>query len=149
MPLFKVQTQEEQVAASVNRERLFATLAAWLGIVALVLSAVGLYALLAYTVTLRTGEIGIRMALGAGRGEVRWMIVRQSLRVALGGLALGVVASIAGTELLRSLLFNVEPGDLITLALAAGLILVVTLSAGYVPARRASQVDPLSALRAE
>jgi len=149
VPLFKVQTQEEQVAASVNRERLFATLAAWLGIVALVLSAIGLYALLAYTVTLRTGEIGIRMALGAGRGEVRWMIVRQSLRVALGGLALGVVASIAGTELLRSLLFNVEPGDLITLALAAGLILVVTLSAGYVPARRASQVDPLSALRAE
>jgi predicted permease len=149
VPMFKVQSQDEQVAASVNRERLFATLAAGLGVVALLLSAIGLYALLAYTVTLRTGEIGIRMALGADRRDVRWMIVRHSLHVGGWGLALGVVASIAGTELLRSLLFNVEPRDASTLAVAGALILSVALIAGYIPARRASQVDPLTALRAE
>jgi ABC-type antimicrobial peptide transport system permease subunit len=117
--------------------------------VALTLSAIGLYALLAYTVTLRTGEIGIRMALGANRGDVRWMIVRQSLIVALCGLGLGTAASIAGTDLLAALLFNVEPRDSATLALSAALILVVTVFAGYSPARRASRVDPLTALRAE
>jgi ABC-type antimicrobial peptide transport system permease subunit len=147
--MFRVQTQEEQIVKSVSRERLFARLAAWLGGVALLLSAIGLYALLAYTVTLRTGEIGIRMALGADRRDIRWMIVRHSLRVGGWGLALGVAASIAGTELLRSLLFNVEPRDSSTLAIAAALILVVALIAGYIPARRASQVDPLTALRAE
>jgi predicted permease len=149
LPMFRVQTQEEQIVKSVSRERLFARLAAWLGGVALLLSAIGLYALLAYTVTLRTGEIGIRMALGADRRDIRWMIVRHSLRVGGWGLALGVAASIAGTELLRSLLFNVEPRDSSTLAIAAALILVVALIAGYIPARRASQVDPLTALRAE
>ena len=149
LSLFRVRTQEEQIAISVSRERLFATLATWLGAVALTLSAIGLYALLAYMVTLRTGEIGIRMALGADRGAVRWMIVRQSLLVAASGVALGIAASAAGTELLKSLLFNVEPRDSMTLALSAAIILVVTAIAGYVPALRASRVDPLTALRAE
>jgi predicted permease len=149
LPMLRVQTQEDQIAASVSRERLFATLATWLGAVALTLSAIGLYALLAYTVTLRTGEIGIRMALGANRRDVRWMIVRQSLIVAACGLGLGTAVSVAGTDLLRALLFNVEPRDSATLALSAALILVVTVSAGYMPARRASHVDPLTALRAE
>jgi predicted permease len=149
LPMFRVQTQEQQIVASVSRERLFARLATWLGVVALLLSAIGLYALLAYTVTLRTGEIGIRMALGAGRSNVRWLIVRQSLLVAGCGVVLGVAASVAGTNLLESLLFNVEPRDLGTLALAVAVILVVALIAGYIPARRASRVDPLTALRAE
>jgi len=149
LPMLRVQTQDDQIAASISRERLFAKLATWLGAVALTLSAIGLYALLAYTVTLRTGEIGIRMALGANRGDVRWMIVRQSLIVALCGLGLGTAASIAGTDLLAALLFNVEPRDSATLALSAALILVVTVIAGYIPARRASRVDPLTALRAE
>lgn len=149
LPMFRVQTQEDQIAASVSRERLFARLATWLGGVALLLSAIGLYALLAYTVTLRTGEIGIRMALGADRNSVRWLIVRQSLVVAGSGLLLGIAASAAGTNLLKSLLFNVEPRDTATLAVAATLILVVAVIAGYVPALRASRVDPLTALRAE
>ena len=149
LPMLRVQTQDDQIAASISRERLFATLATWLGAVALTLSAIGLYALLAYTVTLRTGEIGIRMALGANRRDVRWMIVRQSLIVAACGLGLGTAVSVAGTDLLRALLFNVEPRDSATLALSAALILVVTVSAGYMPARRASHVDPLTALRAE
>ncbi len=149
LPMFRVRTQEQQIAASLSRERLFASLATWLGAVALTLSAIGLYALLAYMVTLRTGEIGIRMALGADRGAVRWMIVRQSLLVAASGVALGIGASAAGTDLLRALLFNVEPRDVGTLALSAVIIFVVTAIAGYLPARRASRVDPLTALRAE
>ena len=149
LPMFRVQSQEQQIAASVSRERLFARLATWLGAIALTLSAIGLYALLAYSVTLRTGEIGIRMALGADRRDVRWMIVRQSLLIAVCGVALGVAASAAGADLLKALLFNVEPRDSITLALTAAIILVVTVIAGYIPARRASRVDPLTALRAE
>jgi predicted permease len=149
LSMFRVRSQERQIAASVSRERLFARLATWLGAVALMLSAIGLYALLAYSVTLRTGEIGIRMALGADRRDVRWMIVRQSLLIGVCGVALGVAASAAGTDLLRALLFNVEPRDSATLVLAATTILVVTVVAGYLPARRASRVDPLTALRAE
>jgi predicted permease len=149
VPMFRVLSQEQQIAASVSRERLLAKLATWLGAVALTLSAIGLYALLAYMVTLRTGEIGIRMALGAGRGDVRWMIVRQSLLVAFCGVALGVAASAAGTNLLTTLLFNVQPRDSVTLTLAAAIILIVTAIAGYIPAQRASRVDPLTALRAE
>ena len=148
-PMFRVQSQEQQIEASVSRERLFARLAATLGAVALILSAIGLYGLLAYTVTLRTGEIGIRMALGADRADVRWMIVRQSLFVATCGLALGIAASMVGTDLLRTLLFNVGPRDSTTLALSAALILIVAVIAGYFPARRASRVDPLIALRSE
>jgi len=149
LSMFRVRTQEQQIAASVGRERLFATLATWLAGVALTLSAIGLYALLAYMVTLRTGEIGIRMALGADRGAVRWMIVRQSLVVAACGVVCGMAASAAGTNLLRALLFNVEPRDAATLALSAAIIIAVTAIAGYLPAKRASRVDPLTALRAE
>jgi predicted permease len=149
LSMFRVRTQQQQIEASVSRERLFATLATWLGAVALTLSAIGSYALLAYMVTLRTGEIGIRMALGADRGAVRWMIVRQSLLVAVCGVVLGIAASAAGTDLLRALLFNVEPRDAATLALSAAIIFVVTAIAGYIPAQRASRVDPLIALRAE
>ena len=149
LPMFRVRTQEQQIAASLSRERLFATLATWLGAVALVLSAIGLYALLAYMVTLRAGEIGIRMALGADRGSVRWMVVRQSLLIAVCGVGCGIAASAAGTDLLRALLFQVEPRDISTLALSAVIILLVTAIAGYIPAQRASRVDPLTALRTE
>jgi predicted permease len=149
LSMFRVRTQEQQIVTSVSRERLFATLATWLGGVALTLSAIGLYALLAYMVTLRTGEIGIRMALGADRGTVRWMIVRQSLVVAVCGIAFGIAATAAGTDLVRALLFNVEPRDVATLAASALIIFIVTAIAGYIPAQRASRVDPLIALRAE
>jgi len=117
--------------------------------VTVLLSAIGLYALLAYTVTLRTAEIGIRMALGAERTNVRWMIMRQSLVIASVGLAFGIPAGIAGTKLVESLLFNVEPNDPISFMLATAIMLIVTVCAGYIPARRASRVDPLIALRAD
>ena len=147
--MFRVQSQAQQIAASLRRERLFASLASWLGTIALVLSAIGLYALLAYAVTLRTVELGIRMALGAERANVRWMIVRQSLLVASVGIIVGVAAGAAGANLLKAMLFNVAPRDPVSLVLAAVIMLVVTVTAAYTPARRASRVDPLVALRAE
>jgi macrolide transport system ATP-binding/permease protein len=100
-------------------------------------------------VSRRIGEIGIRMALGARRADVRWMILRQSIVVAAWGLAFGIAASVVGTKLLAALLFNVAPRDPITIGLAAGIMLVVSLVAGYAPARRTASVDPLIALRAE
>jgi predicted permease len=149
LAMFQIQSQEQQIAASVSRERLLARLATWLGAVALMLSAIGVYGLLAYAVTLRTAEIGIRMALGAERANVRWMIVRQSLLVGALGIGLGIAASIAGADLLTSLVFNVAPRDSFSLLAAAAMILAVTATAGYLPARRASRVDPLIALRSD
>jgi ABC-type lipoprotein release transport system permease subunit len=149
VPMFRVQSQEQQIAASLRREQLLATLAGWLGAVAVLLSAIGLYALLAYAVTQRTVEIGIRVALGAGRTNVRWLIVRQSLLIAAVGLAFGAAAAGASSGLLTAMLFNVAPRDPISFVLAAAIMLGVSVVAGYIPARRASRIDPLTALRAE
>jgi putative ABC transport system permease protein len=120
-----------------------------LGTVTVLLSAVGLYGLLAYSVTRRTPEIGIRMALGAGRATVRWMILKQSLTLAAAGLVLGIAGAIAGTRLVESLLYELPPRDPRTLAGAALVMLIASALAGYLPARRASKVDPLVALRTE
>jgi ABC-type antimicrobial peptide transport system permease subunit len=134
---------------NLQREVLFARLAAWLGAVTLVLSAIGLYGLQAYAVTRRTAEIGIRIALGAGRGAVRWMVLKHAIALAALGLALGGAGAVAGTRLVETLLYNVAPRDPVTLAAAALVMLLVSLLAGYLPARRASRVDPIVALRAE
>ena len=120
-----------------------------LGAVTLVLSGIGVYGLLAYAVTRRTPEIGVRMALGAERRSVRWMILRQSLVLVGIGLALGIPAAVASTRLVESLLFGLGPRDPTVLAAAAYVMLAVGLAAAYVPARRASRIDPLVALRAE
>jgi predicted permease len=149
VPMFRVQSQEQQIATSLRREQLLARLAGGLGAVAVLLSAIGLYALLAYTVTLRTVEIGIRVALGAGRSNVRWLIVRQSLLIAAVGLSVGAAAAAASTGLLTALLFNVAPRDPISFVWATAIMLSVSVIAGYIPAQRASRVDPLSALRTE
>jgi predicted permease len=147
LPLFKLRTQDEQIAASLDRERLFARLSALLGIVTLALSAIGLYALLAYAVTRRTPEIGVRMALGADRATIGWMILKQSLVLAGIGLAIGIAAAAAGTKAIESLLYELPSRDPATLAGAAVIMLAVSALAGYLPARRASRVDPLVALR--
>jgi predicted permease len=147
LPIFTMRTQEDQIAASLDRERLFARLATLLGTVTLLLSAIGLYALLAYAVTRRTPEIGVRMALGAERSAVAWMILKQSLVLAASGLALGVGAAAAGTRAIQSLLYELPPRDPATLAAAAAIMLVVSVLAGYLPARRAARVDPVIALR--
>jgi predicted permease len=149
LPLFDIRTQEEQILRSLEQERLFAKLALLLGSVTLALSGIGLYGLLAYAVTQRTPEIGVRMALGAERGQVRWMILRQSLVLVGVGLVLGIPAAIWSSRLIESLLFGLSATDPKVFAAAAALMLGVAMIAAYAPARRASKIDPLVALRAE
>lgn len=138
-----------QVDDSLLEERLISSLAAAFGALALLLSAVGLYGVLAYSVARRTSEIGIRMALGAAAGQVARGIVRQTLWLVALGLAIGVPAALALAGLVKNLLFGVTPTDSATLAGSAALLAVVALAAGYLPARRASRIDPLAALRHE
>jgi predicted permease len=149
LPLVDVRTMADQVARSLRQERLFARLTTLLGAVTLALSAIGLYGLLAYGVAQRVPEIGLRMALGAGRGAVRWMVLRQSLLLAVPGLVAGVAGAVAATRLVESMLYRLPPRDPVTIAAAAAIMLVTCALAGHVPARRASRVDPMVALRAE
>jgi predicted permease len=149
LPISNLRTQREQIDASLRRERLFAQLATLLGGVALLLAMIGLYGLLAYSVTRRTPELGLRMALGADRGAVRWMVLRQSLVLAGIGLAVGIPAAIGGSRFVSSLLYEISPSSPLTLAAATGIMLAVSLLAAFIPAHRASRVDPAIALRAE
>ena len=130
-------------------ERLVAQVSAAFGVLALVVACVGLYGVLAYGVARRTREIGVRMALGASRGGVQWMVLRESL-VLLGlGFALGVPAALAATRLVASMLFGLRPADPVTMAAALTVMAAVSLAAAWVPARRAARVDPMVALRYE
>ena len=149
LPVFNLMTQQDQIRRSLAQERLFAKLAVLLGAVTLALSGIGLYGLLAYAVTRRTPEIGVRIALGAERRQVRWMIMRQSVILVVCGLALGIPGAAASARFVESLLFGLSPYDPRAIAAAALIMLAVALAAAYVPARRASRIDPLSALRAE
>jgi putative ABC transport system permease protein len=117
--------------------------------VALALASIGLFGVLAYLVAQRTRDIGIRMALGANRGDVFRLIVGQGMALATMGAVLGIAAGFGGARLMRTLLFSVEPTDLLTFTAVPALLLLVALLACYAPARRATRVDPLVALRAE
>jgi predicted permease len=149
LPVYGVMSQSDQIAMSLRQERLFARLATLLGGVAVVLSAIGLHGLLAYAVARRTSEIGLRMALGAARTSVVWMVLRESLMLAVIGLIVGVPAALAGTRVLQSMLFGLAPRDPVTITVAALAMFALAGLASYVPARRAARVDPLVALRAE
>ena len=130
-------------------ERVIAMLSSFFGGLALLLALAGLYGLMSYAVTRRTREIGIRAALGAQRTTVIWLVLREALALALLGIVLGIPCALAACRLIASMLFGISPGDLPTIAGVALLLLVVALSAGYFPARRASRIDPLAALRTE
>jgi predicted permease len=149
VPVERLRTQDAQVAFSLRRERLFAMLASALGGLALLLACIGLYGLMAYAVSRRTPEIGIRMALGAERRRVLLMIVGDAARLTAVGLAAGVAGALLASRYLESLLFGLTPTDPGAQALAVALLALVTLTAAYVPARRASRVDPLVALKYE
>ncbi|PYV00994.1 MAG: multidrug ABC transporter substrate-binding protein, partial [Acidobacteria bacterium] len=118
-------------------------------ILALVIACVGLYGTMAYTVARRTGEIGIRMALGAQRGAVVWMVLREVFVLATAGLALSVPAALGTSKFVESFLFGVKANDPGALMMAVAILLGAALVAGYVPARKASRIDPMIALRHE
>ena len=149
LPLLQPMTQEDQFRNSFSDDRMFARLAVFFGFLAAVLVATGLYGALAYRVNRRTAEIGVRMALGAQRHQVLWMVLRESLLISALGVAAGFPAAIACARLLRSMLFNLTPGDPFTFVLALAGISLVTVLAAAVPARRACSVDPILALREE
>ena len=137
------------IEATILRERLMATLSGFFGVLALLLACIGLYGILSYGVASRTNEIGIRMALGAGRRDVFWLILREAFLLVIAGVAVGLPIIFAVTRLASTLLFGLTPTDPVSLLLAALLMLAVAMVAGYLPSRRATRVDPLVALRYE
>jgi len=149
IPVSKVQSMSEVVAASMDERRFNMLLLALFAGLALALAAVGVYGLTSYAVTQRTHEIGVRMALGAETRHVLALIVGEGFRLTLIGTAIGVVAAIGLTRLMSTMLFGVRPTDAATYASVAGLLAAVSVAAGYIPARRAANVDPMVALRDE
>jgi predicted permease len=149
VPLANITTQEDLRDQNINEERTFATLCGSLAALAVLLSCIGLYGLMAFNVARRTGEVGVRMALGAQRSDIARPILREALLLAGAGLAVGLPAALALTRLIKSQLYGVTPTDPLTLAAGAILLLAVALLAAWLPARRASRVDPMIALRAE
>ena len=149
VPLLQPRTQQEQFEESFSEERLIARLAMVFGFLAAMLVATGLYGTLAYRVSRRTAEIGVRMALGAQRWQVLWMVLRESLLVSLVGVVVGLPLAVGSARLLRWTLFGLGPGDPLTFAGALLGITLVTLAASLIPARRATKVDPMVALRYE
>ena len=149
LPLRDVRTQTEQIEATISQERLFATLTAFFGILALILACIGIYGIMAYNVARRTSEIGVRMALGARTRQVLWMVLRESSSLAVVGIAIGLAAAFGLTRFVRTMLYGLGPTDPATFIPAALLLLAIALVAGYGPARRASRIDPMQALRHE
>jgi len=148
-PLYAMQTLDQLVAKSLGQRRFTLTLMLLFGVIALVLSAIGIYGVMAFAVTQRTQEIGIRMALGASARDVLKMVVGSGMLLAAIGVTAGLLGAFALTRLMASLLFGVSPTDLVTFSLVTVGLLLVALLACYIPARRATKVDPLVALRYE
>jgi len=149
LPVFGERTMTQVTAESMSRRRFAMQLVGLFGILALLLAAVGIYGVIAYSVTQRTREIGIRVALGASRSAILRWVLKQGMVLTMAGVAVGLIGAFALTRLLRSLLFGVGPTDIVTYGALAILLMIVALIACYVPARRATKVDPLVALRYE
>jgi ABC-type antimicrobial peptide transport system permease subunit len=149
LPLARIQTLEEIQAASMAQTSFALVMLAIAAAVALLIGAVGIYGVVAYVAVQRTREIGVRMALGARTGDVRRMFVRHGLVLTAAGIALGVGIALLLTRVIAAMLFGVGPMDPLTYALVSAALAAVSLLATYLPARRASLVDPLVALRAE
>ena len=149
MPVYGVTSMDEQLRQNLSEERLVAQLVSFFGALALILACIGLYGVMAHGVARRTNEIGIRMALGARGGNIAWMVLRETLLLVMAGLVIGVPAALLGARLVSTQLFGMSPTDPLTLIGAAVVLTTVALLAGYVPARRATKINPLVALRYE
>jgi len=147
-PAAEFQPLQQIVDHAVSPRRFFMLLVTSFGLFGLILASLGIYGVISYSVTRRTQEIGVRMALGASPSNVQLMVIRSTLRLALAGICLGVLASLALTRLIGSLLFGITPADPMTFAATLIILSSVALAAGYLPARRAAKVNPMTALRA-
>jgi predicted permease len=149
LPVYRIKTLSDQLDDSLVQERLVASLSGTFGLIALLLTSIGLYGLMAYAVSRRTGEIGIRMALGAKRSRIVRMIVEETMILVVIGVALGLPAAIFASRLIASQLFGLKSGDPITLLTACFLLTLIAAAASYLPARSASSIEPMRALRSE
>jgi ABC-type antimicrobial peptide transport system permease subunit len=149
LPVYDVTTLREQLSGRLQQETLVAELASFFGLLALLLACIGLYGVMAHGVLRRTKEIGIRMALGAERRGIVWMVMRETLVLVVAGIAVGVPVALGAARLISSQLFGLGPADPLTLVASALVLIGVASLAGFLPARKASKVNPLTALRYE
>jgi predicted permease len=149
VPIASVTTQSRVIDQTISQELTFAQLCSCFAIMALLISCVGLYGTMTYSVVRRTGEIGMRMALGARRGRVIWTVLRDVLRLATAGVVIGLAAAWAGGRLIESLLYGIRRDDPLAITTSVLILIAASLLAGYVPAARASRIDPCVALRHE
>jgi predicted permease len=149
IPVTGMMTQSERIDSTIAQERAFADLCTAFAVLALLIACVGLYGTMAYVVARRTNEIGIRIALGAERRRIIWMVLREVLALAAAGLAIGLICAWGAMSSISSFVFGVKPGDPLTMFLAAGILISALILAGLAPATRASRIDPIAALRHE
>jgi len=149
VPVMRMRTQTEDIEQALNQEIIFARLCMAFALLALVMACIGLYGTMAYAVTRRTPEIGIRIALGARQGTVMWMVLREVCVLAVVGLAISLPIALLASRLVQSFLYDVEPNDPYVIASAVGVLALAALLAGSGPARRAARISPGLALRAD
>jgi predicted permease len=149
IPVLAVRTVNEQMGRGLVAKQLVAELAAFFGALALIMATVGLYGVMSYSISRRTREIGLRMALGASQSDVLGMVLRETLRLVAMGIAIGLGVTLAGGRLLESALTGISATDPLSIAAAVGIITAAAVFAGYAPARRAARIDPMNALRCD